>query len=606
MSHLLFDKRDWNFILHDQLNIAQMLEWEAFADFDAEIFQTIIDEGVRFSLERIAPVNEVGDREGCTVVDGAVKVPKAYHPVYKEYVKAGWLGLTHSPEFGGQGVPRIVATPVSESASGACMAFAMYGGLTHAAAHLIENFGNDELKSTYVENMYAGIWSGTMCLTEPSAGSEVGDLRTRARRQDDGTFLIDGQKIFISGGDSDLVDNVIHLVLARIEGDPEGTKGISLFVVPKYHVGADGSVGESNNVSLVGIEHKMGINGSATCQLNFGENGPCVGYLVGEERNGMRYMFQMMNEARIACGEQGVSQANAAYQQALQYARDRNQGKDITSPGGGSVSILRHPDVRRNFMLMKAYAEGTRCLIAQAAFWSDEAKHAPTEEQRVRAQDRLELITPIAKAYSTDKAFKVCELAVQILGGYGFLEDYPIEQYLRDTKITSLYEGTNGIQAMDLLGRKMRMKGGQLFMGYMQDLGAFVAENKENADVAGALKGLKGGMAALSQCAQWLMQTAGQDIELAMQQATPYLEIFGDVMVGHQLTQQAVIAAKKLNEIHGSTQVSAEDRAENEELKYLAGKIDTAVFFAAEVLSLAAGKANALTSGDQSVKQMVF
>lgn len=606
MSHLVFDKRDWNFILHDQLNISQMLEWDAFSDFDAETFQAIIDEGIRFSVERIAPVNEIGDREGCTVVDGEVRVPKAYHPVYKEYVQAGWLGLTHSPEFGGQGVPRIVATPVSESASGACMAFAMYGGLTHSAAHLVENFGSDAIKATYVEKMYSGIWSGTMCLTEPSAGSEVGDLRSRARRQEDGTFLIDGQKIFISGGDSDMVDNVIHLVLARIEGDPEGTKGISLFVVPKYHVNDDGSVGGSNNVSLVGIEHKMGINGSATCQLNFGENGPCVGYLVGEERSGMRYMFQMMNEARIACGEQGVSQANAAYQQALIYARDRKQGKDLTSPQEGSVSILRHPDVRRNFLLMKAYAEGTRCLIAQSAYWSDEAKHAPTEEQRARAQDRLELITPIAKAYSTDKAFKVCELAVQNLGGYGFLEDYPIEQYLRDTKITSLYEGTNGIQSMDLLGRKMRMKGGALFMGYMQDLGAFIAENKETPELAIALKALQGGVAALSQCAQWLMQTAGQDIEGAMQQATPFLELFGDVMVGHQLTQQAAIAVQKLKDNHGETEVSAEARAENEELKFLAGKIDTAAFFGTEVLSLAGAKANALTSGDQSVKQMVF
>ena len=350
----------------------------------------------------------------------------------------------------------------------------------------------------------------------------------------------------------------------------------------------------------------MGINGSATCQLNFGENGPCVGYLVGEERNGMRYMFQMMNEARIACGEQGVSQANAAYQQALLYARDRSQGKDLTDPGAGSVSILRHPDVRRNFMLMKAYAEGTRCLIAQAAFWSDEAKYAPDEQQRVRAQERLELITPIAKAYSTDKAFKVCELAVQVLGGYGFLEDYPIEQYLRDTKITSLYEGTNGIQAMDLLGRKMRMKGGALFMGYMQDLGAFLEENKDTPELAKILQALQGGVKALSQCAQWLVQTAGNDIQLAMQQATPFLEIFGDVMVGHQLAQQAAIAVKKLKEEHGGVAVSAEDRAENDELKFLAGKIDVAAFFGTEVLSLIGGKANALTSGDESVKNMVF
>lgn len=606
MSHLIFDNRDWNFILHDQLNIAQMLEWDAFSDYDLDTFQTVVDQGVRFSVEKIAPLNEPGDREGCTVVDGAVHVPKSYHPVYKEYVQAGWLGLTHSPEFGGQGAPRIVATPITESASGACMAFAMYGGLTHSAAHLIENYGSDDLKSTYVEKMYAGTWAGTMCLTESSAGSEVGDLTTSAKPQDDGTYLINGQKIFISGGDSDLVENVVHLVLARIDGDPEGTRGISLFVVPKFRVGEDGSVGESNNVSLVGIEHKMGINGSATCQLNFGEAGPCVGYLVGEAREGMPYMFQMMNDARIACGEQAVSQANAAYQQALLYARERTQGRDLTDPAAGSVSILRHPDVRRNFMMMKAFSEGTRCLIAQAAFWSDESKFAPTEEQRQAAHNRLELITPIAKAYATDKAFKVCELAVQVLGGYGFLEDYPIEQYLRDTKITSLYEGTNGIQAMDLLGRKMRLKGGALFMGYMQDLGAFLETNKATEELSEILAALQVGVGALGTCAQWLAQTAQKDIKIAMQQATPFLELFGDVMVGHQLAQQAAIAIAKLKEKHGSVDVSAEARQGDEELKFLAGKIDVANFFGTEVLTLAQAKAAALTSGDQSVTNMVF
>lgn len=606
MSHLIFDKRDWNFILHEQLNISQLLTWDAFSDYDMETFQTVIDEGIRFSVERVAPLNEIGDREGCTVENGQVRVPKAYHPVYKEHVQGGWLGLTHNPEFGGQGLPLTINAPVGESISGACMAFAMYGGLTHSAGHLIEAFGTDELKETYVEKMYSGEWGGTMCLTEPGAGSEVGDLRTRATRQDDGTFLIEGQKIFISGGDSDMVDNIVHLVLARIEGDPHGTKGISLFVVPKYHVNADGSVGDTNNVSLVGIEHKMGINGSATCQLNFGEAGPCVGYIVGQERSGIMYMFQMMNEARIACGQQGVSQANAAYQRALDYARERLQGPDITNPKEGSAPIIIHPDVRRNLMMMKAYSEGTRALIAQASFWADQAKHAPSEEERAKAQDQLDLVTPIAKAYSTDKAFKVCELAIQIYGGYGFLEDYPVEQYMRDTKITSLYEGTNGIQAMDLVGRKMRMKGGALFMGYLQDLGAFVAANKGREEVAEVIEALEGAQGALGQTAMWLSQTAPQDIRLALLQATPYLEIFGDVMVGHLLAQQAVIAADALKEKVGTVKPTVEQRLADEDVKFYAGKIDVAEFFSAEVLRLVRSKAKVLASGTRSALDTVF
>ena len=606
MSHLIFDKRDWNFILHEQLKVSQLLEWDAFSDYDMQTFQTVVDEGIRFSVEQVAPVNEPGDRQGCRVENGQVRVPDVYHPVYKAHTQAGWLGLTHNPEFGGQGVPLTIAAPVMESLSGACMAFAMYGGLTHSAGHLIEAFGTEELKSTYVEKMYSGEWGGTMCLTEPGAGSEVGDLRTRATRQDDGTFLIEGQKIFISGGDSDMVDNIVHLVLARIEGDPHGTKGISLFVVPKYSVNADGSVGESNNVSLVGIEHKMGINGSATCQLNFGEAGPCVGYLVGHERNGIMYMFQMMNEARIACGQQGVSQAHAAYQRALDYARERVQGPDITDRSAGSAPIIVHPDVRRNLMLMKAYAEGTRALAAQASFWADQVKHAPSEQVRAKAQDQLDLVTPIVKAYSTDKAFKVCELAIQIYGGYGFLEDYPVEQYMRDTKITTLYEGTNGIQAMDLVGRKMTMKGGALFMGYLQDLGAFIAANKGNEDVAEVIEALEGAQGALGQTAMWLSQTAPNDVRLALLQATNYLEIFGDVMVGHQLAQQAVIAAAALNEKIGTTKPTVEQRLADEDVKFYAAKIDVAEFFSGEILRLVRSKAKSMTSGNRAALDTVF
>lgn len=606
MSHLIFDKRDWNFILNEQLKVEQMLEWPSFADFDTDTFQAIIDEGVKFAVDRMASINEIGDREGTKVVDGQVRVPEPFKAVYKEHTEAGWLALCHNPEFGGQGVPLTVAAPVSEASSAAAMAFSMYGGLTHSAGHLIEAFGTDELKKLYVEKMYSGEWGGTMGLTEPGAGSEVGDLRTKAIRQDDDSFLIQGNKIFISGGDHDMVDNIVHLVLARIEGDPAGTKGITLFAVPKYLVNKDGSVGEFNNVQCVGVEHKMGINGSATCQLSFGEDGPCRGWVVGLERQGIANMFQMMNEARIACGQQGVALANAAYQRALDYARGRSQGPDMTNPRAGSVPIINHPDVRRNLLLMRAYAEGTRALVAQSYFWQDEANHAPTPEQRAAAQDRLELVTPITKAYSTDKGFKVCETAVQVYGGYGFLQDYPVEQYLRDIKITSIYEGTNGIQALDLLGRKLRMKGGALFMGYLQDLGAFIAANKGREEIADVLESLERAQGAIGQTAMWLAGTGQQDIKLALLQATPFLECVGDVMVGHQLAQQAVIAADALRAKHGSLDVTEEDADRDSDLQFYAAKIGTARFFASEVLRMTPSKAKALTSGNRVALDFVF
>lgn len=607
MSHLIFDKRDWKFILHEQLNIAQLAEWEAFSDYDVDIFDQVVEEGIKFAVERIAPVNEPGDREGAKMVDGKAITPECYKDVYKEHVQAGWLGLTHSPEYGGQGLPLSVAAPVGEATSGAGMAFAMYGGLTHAAGHLIEAFAEDKYKKLFVEKMYSGEWGGTMCLTEPHAGSEVGDARTKAVKQDDGTYHITGSKIWISGGDSDLVDNIVHMVLARVEGDPHGTKGISLFIVPKYWVNDDGSMGEPNNVSLVGVEHKMGINGSATCALNFGDEGPCRGYLVGEQRAGIMYMFQMMNEARVACGQQGVSQANAAYQQALKFARERVQGVDVTNPKAGYTEIINHPDVRRNLMLMKAYSEGTRALLAQASFWADGALHAPTEEERAAAQDQLDLVTPIAKAYATDKAFRVCELAMQVYGGSGFLKDYPVEQYLRDTKITSIYEGTNGIQALDLLGRKMRQKGGALFMTYIQNVNAFIAENKGKSEVTDELlTSLEKAQASLGEVAFWLQQTGGKNLQQALLNATPFLEIFGDVMVGHQLVQQAVIAVAKLDELAGTTQPSVEQRKDNDEIRFYAGKVDTARFFAGEFLNGVRGKVKVVTAGNTAALDMVF
>lgn len=606
MAHLLFDTRDWKFILDEQIDLNAILALPHFSDFDRATLDEVFEQAVKFATERIAPLNHKGDREGCKAEGGRVVTPTCYTPVWKEVKESGWIAPTRHAEFGGMGLPFTVVAGATEALSAACQAFFMYAGLTSGAAHLVESFANDDLKKRFVAKMYGGTWGGTMCLTEPGAGSAVGDLTTSAVPVDDepGTYLIEGTKIFISGGDSSFYDNVVHLVLARVKGDPAGTKGISLFAVPRLDVGPDGKIGAFNNVAVTRIEEKMGIHGSATCQIAFGSDAPARGYLVGERCNGLPYMFQMMNEARIMCGEQGIALANAAYQEALAYARDRKQGPDLENLNGGSVEIIRHPDVKRNLLFAKAWAEGTRAMLAQAAWWADMAEHGTDPELKTKCQDLLDLVTPVLKAYSTDKGFKVTELAIQVFGGYGYTQEYPVEQYMRDIKIASLYEGTNGIQALDLLGRKMRQKGGALFMTYVMDLGGFIEANKATPGLEAVFEKLQRAQGALGEVAFWISSNARQNIKLAMQQATPFLELLGDIWVGHLLTQQAVAAHKKLAARGGMP--TAEERANDPELAFLAGKIDTARFFAAEVVAFAASKAKVMTSGDTAVLDMVF
>lgn len=608
MSHLIFDTRDWKFILNDVLHAEELTTLPKFADFDASTLEEILDQAVKFAVERMAPLNGVGDREGCECKDGRVTTPPSYTALWNEYREAGWLACVHSPDFGGMGLPFTIYAAATEAFSAACQAFHMYGGLTIGAGHLIESFGTDELKQRFVHKMYAGEWGGTMCLTEPGAGSAVGDLTTSATPIDEaaGLYGIEGTKIFISGGDASFYGNVVHLVLARIKGDPEGTKGISLFAVPRVWVNEDGSLGEENHVSVTRIEEKMGIHGSATCQIQFGDDQLSRGYLIGQACQGLPYMFQMMNEARIATGIQGVALANAAYQQALNYARDRKQGPDVSDLAGKSVEIIRHPDVRRNLLTIKAYAEGTRMLMAHAAFLSDIALAHPDETARSEANDFIELVTPIVKAYSTDKGFRATELAIQVFGGYGYTQEYPVEQYMRDAKIASLYEGTNGIQALDLLGRKMRMKGGALFMSYVMQLGQFIEQNKATPGLEKAFDAIQRAQSTLGEVAFWLSQQGKEKRALALLQATPFLELMGDVMVGHQLLRMAVVASAKLTDRIGTNAPTREQREEDRELAYLTGKLDTARFFAAEVLMLAPSKARSMMSGESAALDIVF
>ncbi|MBU6161075.1 MAG: acyl-CoA dehydrogenase C-terminal domain-containing protein [Myxococcales bacterium] len=608
MSHLKFDKRDWQFILRDQHPLKDILALKQFADYDMETCEAVLTEGVKFAVDRIAPTHTIGDREGCEAIGGRVRTPAVFSQLWKEYSEAGWIGVSMATDFGGQGLPTLLASAVFEAHTAANQSFHMFAGLTSGAAHLIESFGSDALKNLYVERMYTGKWGGTMCLTEPQAGSAVPDLTTTAVPVDEaaGVYGITGTKIFISGGDADFYENVIHLVLARRKGDPEGTRGISLFVVPRVLVDAQGKLGAHNHVLVERIEEKLGIHGSPTCQISFGADGQTIGYLVGEPGKGLPYMFQMMNEARVACGLQGVAQANAAFQQALSYARDRRQGPDLNALEGKSVEIINHPDVRRNLMLMKAFSEGTRALVAQAAFWNDMALHGDDPELRAKYQDLADLATPVVKAYSTDKAFRVTELAVQVFGGYGYTKDYPVEQYLRDCKIASIYEGTNGIQAMDLLGRKMRLKSGALFMTYIQELGSFIEANASTPGLEKAFELLQKAQGIVGETAFWFSGTARQNIKAAMLQATPFLELFGDLMVGHQLLQQAAIAARQLTARVGTTEVTREQRLADTEVAFLAAKLDTARFFAFEVLLLASGKARSIQSNNTAPLDIEF
>jgi len=429
MADFVADLRDIKFVLFDQLNLDPLLASERFSDFTREDLEMILDEGYKFAREVLGPVNAAGDREGCTynAADKSVTVPKAYHEAFKLFNENGWTSLSNSPEFGGQGAPQCLMIAACDSFFGANISINLGALLTTGAAHLIETWGTDELKQIYCEKMYRGQWSGTMCLTEAQAGSDVGASSTKAHKEGD-HYLIEGEKVFITFGDSDLTENVIHAVLARTDGAPRGTKGLSLFVVPKFRVNADGSVGEFNDVICSGIEHKLGIHGSPTCTMVFGSDGKCHGWLLGEEGGGMRAMFQMMNEARISVGLQGVGIGNAAYQAALGYAKERLQGSDIKNfkdPEAPKVPIIKHPDVRMMLLRQKAYCEGMRSMLIFAAYCEDMAGVTKDEAEREKFHGLTEIMTPICKAYCSDMGFRVTEWALQTYGGYGYISEYP-------------------------------------------------------------------------------------------------------------------------------------------------------------------------------------
>jgi alkylation response protein AidB-like acyl-CoA dehydrogenase len=610
MANYSIDRRDLEFLLFEQFDLETVLKRDRYKELGRQEVDGIVDAAQALAIEVLGPTFAAADREGCKLVDGQVIVPKVYESAFKQLAEGGWIALNRSQDLGGMGLPIPLAAAITEMQIGAAASIGFYSGLTVAAGHLLENFAKPELKNLVVPKLYAGEWGGTMCLTEPHAGTAVGDLKTKAVPKGGDRYNIKGNKIFISAGDHQLTKNIVHLVLARVEGDPAGTKGISLFAVPKFRFDATGKVGERNDVTVTGIEHKMGINGSATCALSFGEADNCEGILIGERCQGIVYMFQMMNEARLACGIQGVAMGNYAYQLALAYARDRVQGAKVTDRTANprQVKIIEHPDVRRNLMLCKSMGEGIRALLMQAFFYAEQAETAPTPEERQKNHDLLELITPVAKAYATDVGFKMTELAIQIHGGYGYIKEYGVEQILRDIKIASIYEGTNGIQALDLVGRKMRMKDGALVMNWLMEINQFIEANKSHPVVGADVAALDKAKNALAETAMAFATQSASNPDLALLGATPFLEMFGHVEVARLLIHQAIVASTKLQAVKPANAADTwvNDSAEGSDARFYDNKLKVAHFFANTMLPHVIASAKSVQAGDRSALDVHF
>lgn len=608
----LVDERDVKFVLYEQLRIEELCKFSRYGSFSQDLFDMALQEAAKLAQKEFYPSNRDGDRQGCRYENGFVRVPDSFHRPYQLYCEGGWLAISDPPEVGGQGFPLVVGNACVEFFGAGNWALLMYAGLTHGAARLLQEYGTSELQDLFMYKMFSGEWAGTMCMTEPQAGSDVGNLSTKAVRREDGSFLISGQKIFISSGMHDLTENIVHMVLARIEGAPKGVRGISIFVVPRLRINEAGELVD-NDVVCTGIEHKMGIHGSATCTLNFGENGNCIGYLLGSENAGMRIMFEMMNEARLFVGMQGLSHASTAYMHALDYARERIQGapaERLKDPSAPRVPIIKHPDVRRMLMFMKSSTEGMRALLYLAAYCADRVRTAVSEEERERFQGFVDLLIPVCKAVGSDLGFRVCETAMQIYGGYGYISEYPVEQFLRDCKIASIYEGTNGIQALDLVGRKLAMKRGQLFKNALGAINEIVGGVRKNFNLRDLVRIFDEAQESLIQVTKFFaLKGMTDEFQVPLLYAKLYLDLFGDLAMGFLLLWQAHLADRRLQEIYRDHQAK-DIRSQREILEtnrsaaFYFGKVASARFFINNVLVQAGGKARAIMTSDQSALEI--
>lgn len=608
MAQLIADRRDIDFVLHEQI---KMVEHELFEEFNKKTIDLIISEARNLAIKEILPTFKEGDEIGCKLENGKVTVPPSFKRAWKLYCEGEWLAMCDDPDVGGQGMPKLVGSAALEYMVGANSAFMLYYGMTHGAAKLVEAFGTPDQKKRYMKKMFAGIWGGTMLLTESEAGSDVGALTTSATKNADGTYSIQGSKIFISAGDHDLCENIIHPVLARIQGAPAGTRGISLFLVPKFHVNEDGSLGEFNHVACTGLEHKMGIHGNATASLSLGEKGECIGTLLGEENKGMAAMFRMMNEARAFVGMQGFAVASAAYMYALDYARNRVQGKHLLAgkdPAAENVTIIQHPDVKRQLLNMKVYTEGMRSLIYYYGKCSDLVHTTDDHQLKADTSGLIEVLTPIVKGYITDKALEICSHGVQVYGGYGYVSEYPVEQLMRDSRIFMIYEGTNGIQAMDLIGRKLGLNQGKSFKYFIDQMKKTIDEAQGIDGIEGLAKKVNHAVSRLEALALEIGARARSEKALnAYAFAHPFLEVTGDVTFAWMHLWRVLVAAPKLAKKVGSLEKEAVRAmaVKNKEVAFYAGQIESAKFFINTLLPSTYGKMDAILEGDTSVEDIL-
>ena len=553
--------RDMQFVLHDVLNVSAS-EIPGYDELDRDFTAAILGEAGKIASEVLSPLNPVGDRQGCTLENGVVRTPDGFKEAFGTVRDGGWTALDCDPEYGGQGLPYLISTAVGEMFSAANMAFNMYQGLTHGAYNAIHAHGSEAQKQTYLPKLVSSEWGGTMNLTEPHCGTDLGLIRTKAVPQDDGSYQISGQKIWISAGEHDMVDNIVHLVLAKLPDAPEGVKGISLFIVPKFLVNDDGSLGDRNALQCGGLEEKMGIHGNATCVMNYDG---AKGWLVGDENKGLRTMFIMMNEARLGVGLQGLGLAEIAYQYSLAFAKDRIQGRSLTGPKypeDQADPIIVHPDVRRMLMNQKVFVEGARALALWTALHGDLEHKSEDDATREKSGDYMALLTPVIKGYLTDKGYDCVSEGLQVHGGSGFTAEWGIEQTLRDARITLIYEGTNGIQALDLVGRKLAMAGMRPINTFFGELDEFIAENEGDADLKASIEGLKSVKAKLQKATNWLVEKGLENFDNAGAASTDYMHLFGLTCMAYMWAKMAKTANAKIKEgasdpIYASKQVCA-------------------------------------------------